>query len=265
MTEATSITQLEAEQATEQHRLKMADSLPAGVMETASGFEPFKKLESNYHDYTRQLEAIKNNPELSDAERMNIAAEARRKATAAHEENAQALATAVQEESSKLERRLFAGPHDSTGVFPEERANNIAAQESYRNALASLSGQDAETLSDTLERANLTGDELLAQAVLTTAHREGYQEVVSRYADGRPEQAGRYSTLTTLPGDNALSVLASAYRPPEVANVEQLQTSYHVREQAENERRAQEQAALRDRAFGPLNSGPPRYGRTPPR
>lgn len=265
MTEGSIIEQLES-QAPEQHRLTIRDYLPGGstTLEAAAGFEGFQKLEDNYHDYNRQLAAIKNNPDLSDDERMSLAAEARTEAVAAQEQAAENLAGAVAKERRTLERRLFAGPNQGPDTLVDRQAN-IAAQQAYRGALESVSWQDSEGLIDTLERANLVGDETLARAVLVTAHREGYTDVVSRYADGRPEEARRYSQLSSLPGPEALQKLADAFRPPEVAGVEQLRTPEHVRQQQERERRNREQAALRERHLGSSVRSRGRFDRTPPR
>lgn len=256
MTEQSIMKTLEA-QAPEQHRLTIQDSLPAGTLEAAANFEGFQKLEDNFHSYNRRLEGIKSNPDLSDEERMSFAAEVRQEAVEAQEQAAQDLTTAVAEERRKLERGLFAGPNAGADTLIDRQANAID-RESYRNALEATSWQDPEGLIDTLERANLTGDETLARAVLVTAHREGYTDVISRYADGRPEEAQRYSQLSSLPGPEALQALSSAYRPPEVQRVEELRTPEHVREQIEAERRNRETAALRDRTFGKLNTGPVR-------
>ncbi|KWT62847.1 hypothetical protein ADL21_06280 [Streptomyces albus subsp. albus] len=130
------------------------------------------------HDtYAAQLARIENNRTYSDHAKRVLAAKAYKQAQAQLEEIRQAEVTALTKQRASLQRRMFGrqGDADVQTVIARRDANDRAAKlESPRDA------------TDALQRAEMEGDSLMAQAIATRAAQYGWNDVLTSYAADRP-------------------------------------------------------------------------------
>lgn len=142
------------------------------------------------HDtYAAQLARIEDNRTYSDHAKRVMAAKAYRQAQTQLEEVRQAEVDALTKQRASLQRAMFGrhGTADPSAVIARRDANDRAAKLDDRREAA-----------DALQRAEMEGDTLMAQAIATRAAQYGWNDVLSTYAADRPgftDAAREYNEL----------------------------------------------------------------------
>jgi hypothetical protein len=176
--------------------------------------------ESIQRELTATLERNRTNTNLSGEARQRLAASAYLKA----QEKMAGIKASGQRSTAQsraaLERKLFglpAGADSSAVISYRDAVDRAARVESAADATAML------------KRAAISGDQLLAKAVLGRAFEGGWVGVVDSYVESQPDSAGPIDQLIEL-NDNearasthaarfAESLFSSVPRPEELKNV----------------------------------------------
>lgn len=143
------------------------------------------------HDtYQAQLARIESNRTYSDDAKRAMSARAYKQAAAQLEELRQAEVDTIVRRRAALQRRMFgqAGTADAQTVIARRDANDRAAK-----------FDDPRTATDALQRAEMEGDTLMAQAIASRAAQYGWGDVLSTYATDRPGFAEAAAEFNQLP------------------------------------------------------------------
>lgn len=142
------------------------------------------------HDsYQAQLARIESNRTYSTHAKQVLAAKAYKEAQAQLEQVRQAEVDSINRQRAGLERRMF-------GQQGNADANTVIARRDANDRAAKL--EDPQTAADALKRAQMEGDNLMAQAIATRAAQSGWGDVLGTYAADRPgfaEYAQEYNEL----------------------------------------------------------------------
>lgn len=142
------------------------------------------------HDnYAAQLQRIEGNRTYSAHAKQVLAAKAYKTAQAQLEEARQAEVDDINRQRAALERRMF-------GQQGNADANTVIARRDANDRAAKL--EDPQTAADALKRAQMEGDNLMAQAIAAQAAQSGWGDVLGTYAADRPgfaEYAQEYNQL----------------------------------------------------------------------
>jgi hypothetical protein len=136
----------------------------------------------------------------------------------------------VHEHREQTQKNIAAAKKGVMGIkYPQQmlQADREIARMSYRAAYdmaeraATRLRKDPTALADLLERADLSGDDLLSQAVFHIAARKGLRDVSESYLQNRPTEAATYQKLVDA-NQEANSAAGQMYgwikpaKPPEL-------------------------------------------------
>jgi hypothetical protein len=140
-----------------------------------------EKMEKNLGRYKARVAQIRENQDLSADARLKYLKEAHQEAAAKHSELFEAQRQQITARGEKA-RKAALGPPT---IFKADRA---AVAMSYRAALDQVSSVDtADGLKETLKWAELTGDEVLAKAILFRGYELEDEVVVGTYLESFPD------------------------------------------------------------------------------
>ncbi|MFJ2741872.1 hypothetical protein ACIO3O_19665 [Streptomyces sp. NPDC087440] len=143
-----------------------------------------------HETYKAQLARIESNRALSDHARKVLSAKAYKQAAAQLEAARQVEIDTLTRQRAALQRRMFgqAGTADAQTVVARRDANDRAAQL-----------DDPRKAADMLQRAEMEGDTLMAQAVAARAAQCGWGDVLTAYSTDRPGFADAAAEFNELP------------------------------------------------------------------
>lgn len=140
-----------------------------------------QRIEKNKADFDRIVEAVREDPDLNDQAKRREIGEAYERASRTHNELHGQKQALVQQRLDEARKKAFAPPY-------VPGADKAQAMTSYRDAIARTSGtRDVKELEVVLDQANLTGDEVLAKAVLYRSYQLQSELLIGRFLEGRPE------------------------------------------------------------------------------
>jgi hypothetical protein len=175
-----------------------------------------EKITENAVEFDHEVEAIRQNADLSDEAKHRMIQEAYDGATKRHQELIEEREQGNQDAVQTMERRIFEIPVPE-GVREVEAE---AFRQSYRDASFRVSGMDSDQLQAVLERAELTGDTMLARAVYHEARLTGAFGVTDVYLEGRPKERQRWENYTQqrqkAEGLERIVLTVSPQRPAEL-------------------------------------------------
>ncbi|WP_328314141.1 hypothetical protein OG432_30370 [Streptomyces sp. NBC_00442] len=144
------------------------------------------------HDaYQSKLARIENNKTYSDHAKRVMAAKAYKQAQSDLEAQRQAELGQVEAQRAKLQRKMFG----NTGATDP---NAIAVRRDAVDRAARL--DDPRAATDALAAAELSGDDVLAQAIAARAAQFDWTPVIDAYAASRPTFAEAVQEYNDLPG-----------------------------------------------------------------
>jgi len=228
-----SVVQIEEEQAGEQLRLKVAQSIrrmgaqdPEGVVEYLSQFKAAKQLLENQQDFLAKVKAIRSNVDLSAEERLEAGRGAAQEAQNRHAELVDELRRQADARLEKLNKTLF-HTTDTTTL----------------HALADL---DESQLDTRAEIARNASDMDLLRAVRVVAASKGFESLITKAAalDEDTAVSAAYVERQQLQTSGALQALSGAYLPPPVRE-QQLQPTTAEVEHAERVRESERASGRR--------------------
>lgn len=141
----------------------------------------------------REIEKIRANPDLSAEAKRRKIQEVYERSVAEHRELVEEERRAEAEAIASAERKVLGIPYPERSSASERAMIAL----SYRDALdraerAASDREDLGALLDLLERAEVSGDSLLARAVYHTATRRGVRQVADAYLASRPTEQARW-------------------------------------------------------------------------
>lgn len=143
------------------------------------------------HDsYRAQLARIENNKTYSEHAKQVLSAKAYKQAADQLEAARQAEVDTLVRQRASLQRRMFGqvGTADAQTVIARRDANDRAAKL-----------DDPRIAAEALQRAEMEGDTLMAQAIATQAAQNGWSDVLGSYATDRPGFADAANEFNELP------------------------------------------------------------------
>lgn len=143
------------------------------------------------HDtYRAQLARIESNRTYSDHAKRVLSAKAYKQAAEQLDTLRQAEVDDLVRQRAALQRRMFgqAGTADAQTVIARRDANDRAAKL-----------DDPRIATEALQRAEMEGDTLMAQAIATRAAQHGWGDVLGAYATDRPGFADAANEFNELP------------------------------------------------------------------
>lgn len=147
-------------------------------------------LRDNRKKYERAVEAVNSNGDWTEEAKRRMIDELYRAARGEHARLAQKVQADAWANVERARSEAFASPRVSN-------ADPALAAMSYRQALAQVKETiEPRVLEETLEQANLVGDEVLAKAVLVRSYQLEHEGLVGAYMKGRPEERKRYDKFT---------------------------------------------------------------------
>lgn len=143
-----------------------------------------------HETYQAQLARIENNKTYSDHAKRVLSAKAYKQAAEQLEQTRQAEVDSINKQRAALQRRMFgqAGAADAQTVIARRDANDRAAK-----------FEDRREAAEALQRAEMEGDTLMAQAIATKASQHGWDDVLSAYAADRPGFAEAVAEFNETP------------------------------------------------------------------
>ena len=161
---------------------------PSAAAEAEAEPEPSpvdKAIRENRVRFEARVSELREDRDLSDEAKRRHMEEAYTAARARHERLAAEKQAAIAERLETARRAAFAPPR-IRGADP------AMLSMSYRDALDRAQTRDTRELEDLLERAEITGDEVLAKAILLRGYQREDERLVGRYLENRPEERRRW-------------------------------------------------------------------------
>jgi hypothetical protein len=227
------------------------DSIPGVESGTAyidaltGDFAPLAEMQASLGAYADGINAIRDDGELTDEQRLDQAADLFEQHEARYRELSQTLAAQVEERLASTGRALFGQP--GAGSLAADDATREAQRAGFRDALLRLSGADEARLSEAVEVAGLTGDAVLLRAARVTAERQGLSDLVERsvFSGGSSEyEQTAYAERLALPSGENLGIVTSAFAPDRPSHSEITPTAA-TRQAAESAARVRRGGAVR--------------------
>jgi hypothetical protein len=149
-------------------------------------------MAENRERYERAAEAVLANPDLSDSAKKREEGALFEKARARHEELYAKKAAEVSSRLDGARRAAIMAPPLVPG------ADKAMLMLSYRDALDRTHRiRDARELEEMLDRAQMTGDEVLARAVLVRGYGLESEPLVGRYLAAYPDHRSRWDRFSS--------------------------------------------------------------------
>jgi len=150
-----------------------------------------RAMAENRKGYERAAEAILADPDLSDSAKEREEGALFEEARARHEELYAKKAAEVSARLDGARKAAMAPP-----LIPA--ADKAMVGLSYRDALEKAYGlRDARELEEMLDRARMTGDDVLARAVLVRGYALESEAVVGRYLEAYPDHRERWDKFSS--------------------------------------------------------------------
>ncbi len=155
------------------------------------------EIMTNQQAFDRKSKQIRENPDLSRDAKRRYLGDAYAEARDTH-------TRLVEEHKAQTEKKIADARKALMGIkYPKQmlEADQEIARMSYRDAYdraeraATKLRKEPTAMSDLLERADLSGDDLLAQAIHHVAARKGLRDVNEAYLRNRPTEAATYQKL----------------------------------------------------------------------
>lgn len=149
-----------------------------------------EQMEKNQRRYRNRVEQIREDQDLNQDARHKYLKEAHQEARAKHSELFEEQRAGITERLEKKRKAALSPPQ----LFKADRA---AVAMSYRAALDQVSSVDtADGLKEQLRRAELTGDEVLAKAILFRGYELEDEVVVGSYLEAYPDDRRAWDEFT---------------------------------------------------------------------
>ena len=144
-------------------------------------------MTKNIMAHQREVERIRANPDLSAEAKRRMIGEATERAAEESKRLREEERDALQQTLASAEKKVLSIPYPERSSTAERATIAL----SYRDALdraekAAADHDNPDVFPDLLERAEVSGDELLAVAVYHTATRRGARHVADAYLASRP-------------------------------------------------------------------------------
>lgn len=175
-----------------------------------------EQINQNARELESEVERIRQNPDLNDEAKQRMMQEAYKGAMNRHRELYGEREQGEQEVVRKIERNVFEVPVP----YGASDRDAESIRQSYRDASFRVSGMKQDKLEQVLERAELTGDSILARAVYHEARTQGAFNVADRYLETRPKERKAWEGYAQLRQEtesfDRLFRTVSPQRPPEL-------------------------------------------------
>lgn len=160
-----------------------------------SGAEPNPQIARNREDLAEKVAEVRANRDLNDSAKRRMIQEAYDEAAEEHKELAEEEDRAASAAMASTRRAAFSPPK----VLGADKAMVAVA---YRDALDRVEGlRTADELIRALERADRTGDEILAKAVLHRGYELESEKVVGAYLKIYPGERQKWGAFTRAAQD----------------------------------------------------------------
>lgn len=178
--------------------------------ETEQSEAYFQEKASNIQQrYFGELDSIKGDVKLSDAERLQ-------RGRAAHERASRERAAAVRQHNAALEKREEVLRRKLFGA-PVAHKDGVAVQSSaFTEALTRATLASEEDLRRLADVAAQTGDQALGKAVFVAAHQRGAPDLAHNYLKANPDAAASYRELASIPNAEQRSRAAESPEYPPI-------------------------------------------------
>ncbi len=177
-----------------------------------------EKLQKNHADFSRKVEEVRGDWTRSeDAKRRDLQA-AYEEARTTHDRLADEYRKSIDERLEKTRSAAFSVPK-----VGKDRALDVLV---YRDALDRVSKtREPRELSDTLTRAQMTGDAALAKAVLFRGYELQNPGLVGSYFESHPDELPRWEEFMRAAEEhNQVTEMGVSVPPPEAPSEAQLGT-----------------------------------------
>lgn len=147
-------------------------------------------VEKNQRRFKQRVAQIREDEDLNEDARRNYLAEAHQAAAAKHSALFEERRSGIAERLGKARKAALQPPHI-------HGADKAAVSMSYRAALDQVSKEDtADRLQEQLKRAELTGDTVLAKAILFRGYELEDASVVAAYLESFPDDRRAWDEFT---------------------------------------------------------------------
>lgn len=247
-----SIAQIERAQAESQAVARAVQNLQRAGYEDASHegvefltkqFPPLAKMRAILKTYGDTLNAITDNIDADDEERIQAYAELRSHVMPQYEEAAKELDAQIRAQRQQLHTDVFGIPENSSATATPADRNTAAMN--YRDALYRLQDASPEDIDNAATIAEAAGDTAMLRAIGLLADQRGDRANVHRYLSHAGEKTrDRYTMRNMLPTESTIGSLISSFEPPRIARGALAPTQFVL--EARRRQRTQQQARERD-------------------
>ncbi len=146
-----------------------------------------EKMQTNQRRYRQRVEQIRADEDLNEHARRRHLKEAHQEARTKHGELFEAQRQQITERLEKKRKAVLGPPHISG-------ADKASLAISYRDALDRVSSiTESKVLTEKLQRAENTGDDVLARAILARGYELRDESVVGSYLEKYPNDLERWN------------------------------------------------------------------------